>query len=483
MMLITAMSVSGGAYAGGYVTNTRPGFSMDNGRLHVDMEIVLDSLHLRGNEQVYITPVLEDGNGNASVLPSVVANGRNMHLAWERGTIRRDAGAGYTIYTELRRLNGKAQSVGYEAAVPVEPWMISDAAHMVLVTDSCGCGHRYGSRTGDIEPLGLNPWRCMQTVYVTPAVAESPVSVHEGRARVQFEVDRTELHAEPYVCRNGQRIDNRGQLKVVTDSVEYALSDPNVEIVTMNICGYASPESPYLHNEQLSTGRSRALSEYIARRYDLPQSVCTYSSVPENWQEFRDIVLRSDEINEDQRTALLGLIDRPAYGPSDYDAKERELKTSKQFASLYRSLILPKWFPQLRCTEFSITTRLKPLSDAELAKVIKNNPGLMSLNQMMRVARLYPEGSAGFNEAIDTALKYYPDDETANLNAAVAAAASDDFGRAAELLGRAGDSPEARTLRGVIAARDGDFAAARRYFESAQPLDAARHNLDCMTGL
>ena len=128
--------------------------------------------------------------------------------------------------------------------------------------------------------------------------------------------------------------DNREQLKMIEDSVRYALSDPNVEISRIDICGYASPESPYMHNEYLATNRSRSLSEYIGRRFSLPADRCTYSSVPENWAEFRELAVAADDITEAQRRDLLELIDTPAYGASDYDAKEKELKTDRRFASL-----------------------------------------------------------------------------------------------------------------------------------------------------
>ncbi|MDE6170955.1 MAG: hypothetical protein K2F68_07350, partial [Duncaniella sp.] len=313
--------------------------------------------------------------------------------------------------------------------------------------------------------------------YVTPQVTELPVAIHEGRARVQFEVDRTELHTTPYTCRNGQRIDNREQLRIIDDSVAYALSDPNVEIASIGICGYASPESPYMHNEYLATNRSRALAEYLAGRYSLPAERCTYSSVPENWGEFREIAESATGITDSQRADLLSLIDRPAYGASDYDEKERELKTSPKFARLYRSLILPEWFPRLRATKFTISTRLRPMSDEQLASVIAKTPALMSLNQMFRVARLYPEGSPEFNSVIATALTYYPDDTVANLNAAVAAIKSGDLDRASLYLARSDKSPEAENARGVLAAHEGDYEAARRHFEAAAPLPEAVRNI------
>lgn len=445
--------------------------------LFVTTDLVLDSLHLSGNRQLYVTPVVEGPGDRQVVLPSVLINGRNMHYAYKRGSLPKDQTLRYNVAYEVRRHNGKPQTLSYKASVPVESWMMSPEATLRLVVDTCGCGHAYGSSLGEPQPLDLNPAPRMRVAYISPEVTELPVSVHEGRARVQFEVDRTELHPEPYICRNGQRIDNRAQLRIIEDSVRYALSDPNVEIASINICGYASPESPYMHNESLATNRSRSLAEYIGLRFNLPSERCTYSSVPENWAEFRELVAEASDITEKQRADLLALIDRPAYGPVDYDAKERELKTDPRFAALYRSKILPGWFPQLRCTQFAISTRLKPLSDAELDKVIDTTPELMTLNQMFRVARLYPEGSQRFNDVIEIARRYYPEDPVANLNAAVAALHRGDLQQAESMLENAGDSPRVWNARGVLAAHEGDFEAAARYFRMAGDLPEALENL------
>lgn len=453
-------------------------FHRDGADMRLALDLVLDSLHLGADRQIYVTPMINAGTADSArvALPTVLINGRNMHYAYERGSLRRDIVDSYDLAAEIWRHNGRKQTHAYAHATPLRRWMYGPKAFLSIVYDTCGCGLAAGREVVRI-PLNLTPRP--RAVYLTPEVTELPVQIHEGKARVQFEVDRTELHPEPYKCRNGQRIDNREQLAIIYDSIRYATSDPRVEIARIDICGYASPESPYHHNDYLATNRSRALAEYIGERFSLPADRCTYSAVPENWGEFREMVVASDEITPKQRADLLELIDAPAYGPSDYDAKERTLKTDPRFASLYRSLILPKWFPRLRATKFAISTRLKPMSDQQLANIIDTDPQLMSLNQMFRVARLYPEGSPEFNRVIGIALKYYPESPVANLNAAVAAIAEGDYDRADRLLERAGDSPEAYNARGVVATHRGDFDEARKLFEHAAPrLKEASRNID-----
>ena len=466
------------ASAKGNVSHSDHEFRLSGDKLEVSMMFNLDSLKLGRERQLYLTPVITGPDGAFRPLPSLLVNGRYMHIAYQRGALRKDEVKRHNIYKEVQRANGKPQSVEYRVTVPREGWMLSPQASIAVVTDTCGCGVLTGSNPGSPVPLELNPVKKMLLPFMTPLVTEQPVTVHEGKARVQFEVDKTVLHDEPYVCKSGQRIDNRPQLRMIDDSVRYALTDPNVELAAIAVCGYASPESPYSHNEYLSTGRSRALAEYLGRKYNLPAEQSTYTSVPENWGEFREIVDTTKLLTPEQRADLLELIDRPTYGPSDFDQKERELKTSPKFAKLYRSLILPVWFPRLRATTFAIKTRLKPMSDEKLAEVMQKTPALLSLNQMMRVARLYPEGSEKFNKAISTALEYYPNDETANLNAAVAALRAEDYKTAEQLLQKAGNSPQAQNARGVLEVQKGDFKAAKDLFESASPLPEALRNIE-----
>ena len=447
-------------------------------KVTVSMDLVLDSLILHRNRQVFVTPYLESKDGRRVLLPSVLINGRNMQYVYERSGLSTRLRTEYRdIAQVVARKNGTSQSLSYLADVKAESWLRRGQSALRLSVDTCGCGVDLGSgESSPLQSFDLNPAGEMLLTYVTPPVTELPVVAHEGRARVQFEVDSITLHTQPYVCRSGQRIDNRQQLAIIEDSIRYALSDPNVEIAAINVCGYASPESPYVHNDYLATHRSKALATYLAERHQLPQDRCTFSSVPENWEEFRQMTLDAQDITEEQRADLLALIDAPVYGPSDYDARERELKSSPRFARLYRTKILPVWFPLLRCTKFVINTRLRPMPDEQLAEIIHSRPEMLSLNQMFRVARLYPEGSDAFISTIRIALRYYADDPVANANAAIASIKAGRYEEAAALLSKAGSLPEAENARGVLATFQGDYEAALRHFNQAGTLPEAQKN-------
>lgn len=443
-------------------------------------EIVLDDLKLGANKQIYLTPVIEDSNGNSEVLPSALVNGRSMQIAWNRGTVKSNQKYTNGVSVVEKRNNGKPQTINYAVSVPLQDWMWGPSTSLKWVVDSCGCGHLAGSVASEANLLTLNPAEKMRVSYVVPKVAPVPISIHEGKARVQFEVNEAVLHTEPYICRNGQPIDNRFELQIIDDSISNALSNKNMEIAKIRICGYASPEGSYLGNERLSTERSRALAEYIVDHYKLPIEKSEYSAVAENWEGFLQLAKEDTYLKPEVKAALIELIERPAYGPADYDEKERILKTDPMFKNIYSSMILPEWFPQLRTTKFEIQTQLKPLTDEQLAEVIKTDPEKLSLNQMFRVSSLYPEGSPEFNSTIDTMLLYYKDDEAANLNAASAALKRGDLEKAEQYLKKAGDTPEADNARGILATWRGNMEQAREYFLKAGALPEAVKNLEML---
>ena len=53
--------------------------------------------------------------------------------------------------------------------------------------------------------------------------------------------------------------------------------------------------------------------------------------------------------------------------------------------------------------------------------VIKVNPKYLSLNEMYLVANTYPNGSREFINVFETAVRLFPEDDVAKLNAAIAA--------------------------------------------------------------
>ena len=89
---------------------------------------------------------------------------------------------------------------------------------------------------------------------------------------------------------------------------------------------------------------------------------------------------------------------------------------------------------------------------------------------MYRLAQTYEPGSDEWDEVFETAVRMYPGDETANLNAANAAMGRRDLKEAEKYLSQAGSSAEAEYARGVLKALQGDFEGAKAKVKEAQAL-------------
>lgn len=450
----------------------------------VSMDLVLDSTRLGSNSQLFVTPVIQTADGSEAVaLPSVLFNGRNMHYIYMRDPDKALPDAHYQIAREVYHRGTGSTRVRYEQSTPLQDWMSGKDAVMRVIVDTCGCRDLKSKGIEDY-PLYVNKAPMMFVMpYPTPVVGDEKILVHQGKAKVQFEVDRFELHEDVYtytnrITKRRHTIDNREQLKLIDDSLQYALSSPNVELTKVEVCGFASPESPYDHNEYLALNRSKAVMLYLEKHKDIADSICTYSAVPENWAGFREQVLAATDITERQRTELLQLIDRPIHSSSDYDRKEKELNSSQAFSSLYHNTIRPDWFPDLRYTQFAFYTKLKPFTDEQLREVMKVEPERLSLSQFYRVALSYGHGTKEFHETLNLALKYYPEDETANCNAAALAIEAQRYDDAKPFLLHAGDSDDANILRGIVATNDGDLNAARAFFQKAIKQVEAQRNLN-----
>jgi hypothetical protein len=58
------------------------------------------------------------------------------------------------------------------------------------------------------------------------------------------------------------------------------------DIQSINLHGFASPEGVYKHNVYLADGRTKALKEYIIKKFNLPEKIIQTNFTPENWEGF-----------------------------------------------------------------------------------------------------------------------------------------------------------------------------------------------------
>lgn len=196
------------------------------------------------------------------------------------------------------------------------------------------------------------------------------------------------------------------------------------------------------------------------------------ASTPEDWQGLIKWLDDSGQALPD-RQAIRDI----ATSAMEADQKEQLMK--RRYPAAWQQL-LADVFPALRHSDYRVSYTIRPFSVEEARELIRTKPQQLSLNEMFLVANTYTPGSQEYNDVFDIAVRMYPEDETANLNAAITALNKNDQAAAERYLMKAGQSETAIIARGVLAARRGDYAAAKHFFSQVDN-DAARHNVSELT--
>lgn len=428
--------------------------AQQNNALSVSMDLNLDSLYLPSNLQLVYTPVFKTRQGDIK-MPEIVINGRRQQIMFERGVGKKQLNLSPEALV-VRRTNKKVQTVNYSASIPLSGQVKNYDLNMH--EDLCGCGNMEEG-----NDFNLRHRRQPQAVFVRPAVEAVKVRHLDKRAYIDFPVNRIELHAD--YRRNPAQLDS------IVRTINALKDDKNLEVSAINIHGYASPESPYSHNDYLAKNRAKTLTDYVRRMVALPTQLFTVSSTAEDWDGLRNYLKDS---NLEHKAEILAIANDEKMDP---DAREQKIK--KLYPSEYRFMLVT-WYPALRHSDYRITYKVKPFDVAEAKEIIKTKPQQLSQEEMFLVAQTYEPGSKEFNDVMEIAVRMFPENETANLNAANTRLNAGDADGAKFYLDKAGNSPEALNARGVYESLKGNDQQARHYFALAAKagVKAAQENLE-----
>jgi len=304
---------------------------------------------------------------------------------------------------------------------------------------------------------------CPLLPFIMPDPEETKLRQIAGHAFLDFPVNETIIY--PEYRRNPE------ELARIKKSVDSALFDKTVVVTRISLHGYASPESPYSNNTRLAQGRTDALKSYLIRNYNFNSQVFQTNYTPEDWENLlgfltdtgtrrvkgdfwydsKDFV-ETPEVPDyvlEHRDEMLRIINRNM----DPDAKEEILKKVGG-GEPYRWL-RENVYPGLRHTDYIIEYKVRPFSVEKGRKIIYTHPEAMSMEEMYKVATSYKDGSENWLDALLIAVEQFPDDETANLNAACGCVMTKRLVDAKKYLQKAGNTRQAKYVGNVIKAMEG----------------------------
>lgn len=430
-----------------------PGVSIDSFTIDrsgdyvtVDMNVDLSELKVQSNRAILLTPRLVKDTTDSIDLPSIGIYGRRRYFYYLRNGINTISGENEKTF----RKKTKPEVLDYNHPFIYKEWM--NGAVLKLYRKDCGCCQKVlDEHEGELGRLrdGFFP----EPIFIRPEAEVMKSRSLSGSAFIDFPVDQTVIYAD--YRRNA---DELGKIQATIDSVR---NDADVTITSVWLKGFASPESPYAHNTELAVGRTAALKQHIRQMYNFADSIIKTDYEPEDWAGLRRYVEQS---NINHRAEILELID------SDLEPDAKEAKIKRTYPKEYR-FMHQQFYPALRHTDYRIEYNIRSFSDIEeIKRILAEEPQKLSLNEFYLVAQQYEPGTDEFTEIFETAVRIFPNDTVANLNAASAALRKDDFATVRKYLDKAGDSPEALYTRGALAVREGDIETARGYLFKAKEL-------------
>lgn len=437
--------------------------------LLIDIELDVNNLELSSRGALTLTPALI-GKETEQPLQSILLNGRNRHKVYVRDVSLRKIEPG-TYYTEVKMTDKDQRIIRYRQAIPFAAWM--SEARLVMNEDLCGCGGYTREATEEelfavapvLVPVKKEDYQIQPMFsYIKPAIEKVKQRTELRDIFLSFPVNKVIIYPDYF--------SNAAELTRAQEMVEKINTDKNLHIREVVIRGYASPEGSVPSNYRLSEGRAAALKNYLVPRIKGEVLPMRSESGGEDWEGVIQLLESSDVPG---REALLTAI----RDGNRSDAAEQTLR-SIQGGTPY-SWMLKEIYPKVRRVLCSVQYTVREFTVEEGRDIIRRNPEQLSLFEMYQIADSYAEGSSEFMEAFDTAVRIYPTDETALLNAATVSLVKGDVGQAEMYLKGIHQTNQAlHNTFGVLEMMKGNCEMSETYLKKAvaEGSKAAQHNLE-----
>ena len=416
-----------------------------DGNLNVDIDIDFTQLNIKTTQLVVLTPIIINGQ-NSLELKSIAVYGRNRRIYYLRNEEERPTTTEDVILTPRQARD----VIAYNTIIPFAEWM--DGCRVNLLRTDYGCCGRpteVGS-TPLVERFPIESYY-PELIYLRPKHEAVKTRQISGSAFIDFPVSQTVIYPD---YRN-----NVAELAKITGTIDSVKRDQDVTIKSISIKGFASPESPYSNNTRLAKGRTEALKAYVEDMYHFGQGFIKTDFEPEDWAGLERYVEASSLPHKEEILAAIR---------SDREPDNKEWFIKSNWREDYRFL-LKNCYPALRHSDYVIEYEIESYSNpADIERILHTAPQNLSLEEFYILAQTYEPGSEKFNELFETAVRMYPNDAVANLNAANSAILKGDYRAADRYLDKAGDMAEAIYTRGALEVYMEHPVEAKFYFEEAK---------------
>lgn len=412
-----------------------------NREVDVRMQVDLREADVPRQYAITVRPVIvSKDKQQRQVLPAITVNGSIRYKVESRRLLlvpelREKAG-------QMVRFRPKDKTVvEYHGTVAYEPWMLDGSLEIEQVATGCASCDE-GSSLGGLSPLILERY---VPQYVVPFL--NPVD--------ETEKARGQVYSVELLFRQGSAVvnerigDNKKALASIGETIKGKRDNKDLKVRQVRVVGYASPEADSAFNQRLSQRRAENLVAYLSKQNPgMDKSLWVAEGRGEDWKGLME-ALKSFEPRKDVEKTIVLLADFDGKG---FDRWEKKMMAN---GAEYR-LVYDRLYKGLRRNDVEVEYVVREYTAEEAAAVMKEDPKMVSVAEMYKVAGMYPKNSPEYCEVMKTAARTYPDDPAVLNNAALALMES---GRPAEAIALLEGKEDARLLNvlGVAYARDNRF--------------------------
>jgi Flp pilus assembly protein TadD/outer membrane protein OmpA-like peptidoglycan-associated protein len=245
-------------------------------------------------------------------------------------------------------------------------------------------------------------------------------------------------------------------------------TNPKVNIKTISVVGYASPEGEEdknntLSNDRAEAGKKAAMEVAKKAKNDKAQTeVYSLSGRGEDYPGFKRELEASTAISEADKSLVIKVLEMN----SDPATRETEMRNmGKTFTELDKNV-----FPRLRRSEIITTYDLTGYSDEELKAIAASTPDSLNLEELLFTATLVED----LNQKLaiyQVAAKNYADDYRTHNNVGAVLYMQNKMNEAKAAFEKANsvkENPISKNNLGAIAGASGDRAKAKTLLSQAK---------------
>ena len=250
-------------------------------------------------------------------------------------------------------------------------------------------------------------------------------------------------------------------IKEFLEAVDALKANDKAKITGTEIVAYASPEGAVDLNNKLSGKRSETASkawQKVTKGHEVADPAV--KSVGEDWEGFQKLVSESNIDDKDLILRVLSMYSDPA-------VRESEIRNMSEVYTTLKGEVLP----ELRRARFIANVEYENYTPEELLKLIDQNINVLDEEALLRAATLVKEPATKETLYEKAVTKF--NSARAQYNLGALALAQGKLDKAAAALAKADPKDaDVQNALGVVALRNGDLAAAERYFSSSKTEDA-----------